>query len=81
MQDIKDIKLIRDRERDQRSKGYAYVEFETVESLKAAVALTGNEFVNNRPIKIDVAQPPQSRDRGFGGPDRDRDRQFDEYVM
>ncbi|CAG8806904.1 14080_t:CDS:2, partial [Racocetra persica] len=53
------IRILRDR--DDKPKGFGYVEFEDVESLTKALQLSG-ESLGNRPIRVSVAEPP-ARDR------------------
>ena len=52
---VVNVRLIEDREL-QRPKGFGYVEFETLEGLKQALALDGESF-GGRMIKIKVADP------------------------
>uniref|UniRef100_A0A914UQD0 Eukaryotic translation initiation factor 4H n=1 Tax=Plectus sambesii TaxID=2011161 RepID=A0A914UQD0_9BILA len=69
---ISNTKLVRDRETDQ-FKGYAYVEFEDIESLEMALSLNGVLFAE-RQLRIDVAEPMRKdgggRGGGRGGPPR-----------
>ncbi|KAI9277374.1 hypothetical protein BY458DRAFT_504770 [Sporodiniella umbellata] len=58
---IANIRLLRDRQ-TERSKGFAYVEFEDVESLKSAIDLSG-ESIHGRGIRISVAEPPRDNER------------------
>lgn len=58
--EVVDIRLIRDRQ-NQMLKGFGYVEFHDLWSLKEAVAQNGTEFVNRRKIRIDVAQEKQAK--------------------
>ncbi|KAI9483848.1 MAG: hypothetical protein EXX96DRAFT_559922 [Benjaminiella poitrasii] len=57
---VSNVKLVRDR--DGRSKGFAYVEFEEIDSLKGALELT-NEEVHGREIHVNIAEPPRERER------------------
>lgn len=52
---VVNVRLIEDREL-QRPKGFGYVEFETLDGLKQALALDGESF-GGRMIKIKVADP------------------------
>ncbi|KAG7089674.1 hypothetical protein E1B28_011334 [Marasmius oreades] len=61
----KSVKIIRDR--DDKPKGFGYVEFEDVEGLKDAIAKTGSSF-SGRIIRISVAEAPKERP-GFGADD------------
>ncbi|KAK1218830.1 Eukaryotic translation initiation factor 4B [Marasmius sp. AFHP31] len=66
----KSVKIIRDR--DDKPKGFGYVEFEDLEGLKDAIAKTGSSF-SGRTIRVSVAEAPKERP-GFGGSD---DSKFD----
>ncbi|KAI8064358.1 hypothetical protein BC940DRAFT_306053 [Gongronella butleri] len=65
-QKIANIRILRDR--TERSKGYGYVEFEDLESLKGAMELSNQEMMG-RPVRINVAEPPKERP-GMDRPDR-----------
>ncbi|XP_076336890.1 eukaryotic translation initiation factor 4H1 [Tachypleus tridentatus] len=75
---VRSIRLVRDRETD-RFKGYCYVEFDDLESLKSALELNGADFVGNV-IRVDVAEGRRNdrsggftnRGRGGSGPGYDR---------
>jgi translation initiation factor 4B len=51
---ISSIRLVSDR--DGKFKGFAYVEFGTVDDLKKALAQSGAQ-VGGRPIRVSVAEP------------------------
>ncbi|THH29483.1 hypothetical protein EUX98_g4722 [Antrodiella citrinella] len=59
----KSVKIIRDRE--EKPKGFGYVEFTDLDSLKEALAKTGSSLAG-RTIRVSVAEPPKERS-GFGG--------------
>jgi len=59
----KSIKIIKDRE--EKPKGFGYIEFEDLDSLKEALAKSGSNF-SGRTIRVSVAEPPKERP-GFGG--------------
>ena len=60
---VKSVALIKDRE-SGRSKGFAFVEFETqAEAEKAISMLDGKEF-QGRQIKVNLARPREDRPRG-----------------
>ncbi|CAF3827121.1 unnamed protein product [Adineta steineri] len=61
---VKQVRLVRDRQTD-RFRGFAYVEFEDADSLRSAIALDGM-FVNDRPIRIDVASRPLGAPKSEG---------------
>ncbi|KAH9959676.1 hypothetical protein BC827DRAFT_1261032 [Russula dissimulans] len=61
----KSVKVIRDR--DERPKGFGYVEFEELEDLKSALTKTGSSLAG-RTVRVSVAEPPKER-AGFGGED------------
>ncbi|KAG6899066.1 hypothetical protein C0993_001223 [Termitomyces sp. T159_Od127] len=73
----KSVKIIRDRE--DKPKGFGYVEFEDLEGLKEGIAKSGSNF-SGRTIRVSVAEPPKERsgfgDRGGGGNIED-DSKFD----
>ncbi|KAK7678527.1 hypothetical protein QCA50_010932 [Cerrena zonata] len=60
---VKSVKIIKDR--DDRPKGFGYVEFTDLDGLKAALAKSG-ESLAGRNIRVSVAEPPKERG-GFGG--------------
>jgi len=59
----KSVKIIRDK--DDKPKGFGYVEFEELEGLKDALSKSGSNF-SGRVIRVSVAEPPKERS-GFGG--------------
>ncbi|KAH9999198.1 hypothetical protein BJV74DRAFT_949882 [Russula compacta] len=61
----KSVKVIKDR--DERPKGFGYVEFEELEDLKGALTKTGSTLAG-RTVRVSVAEPPKER-AGFGGYD------------
>lgn len=60
---IKTVKVIKDR--DDRPKGFGYIEFAELDGLKEGLAKSGTPF-QNRPIRVSVASPQQSK---FAGED------------
>ena len=50
----KSIKIIKDRE--DRPKGFGYIEFATLDGLKDALARSGQSFAN-RTVRVSVADP------------------------
>jgi len=61
---------------NNRPKGYGYVEFEDLESLKKAVARNGENLMD-RSIRIDVADAPKEKeDRGYRRDKPPRERNF-----
>ncbi|KAI0259873.1 hypothetical protein BC834DRAFT_903663 [Gloeopeniophorella convolvens] len=59
----KSVKVIKDR--DERPKGFGYVEFEELDDLKGALAKSGSSL-SGRTVRVSVAEPPKERS-GFGG--------------
>ncbi|KAG6910096.1 hypothetical protein DXG01_013148 [Tephrocybe rancida] len=59
----KSVKIIKDRE--DKPKGFGYIEFEELDGLKDALAKSGSNF-SGRTIRVSVAEPPKERG-GFGG--------------
>ncbi|MFA4931032.1 MAG: RNA-binding protein [Patescibacteria group bacterium] len=42
-----------------RSRGFGFVEFETEEQAKAAIAALDQKEIEGRNIKVDIARPPK----------------------
>ncbi|KAG6333328.1 hypothetical protein ID866_5761 [Astraeus odoratus] len=59
---IKSVKIIKDR--DDKPKGFGYIEFADLDALKEALTRTG-ENLSGRTIRVSVAEPPKERS-GFG---------------
>ncbi|RDX41761.1 hypothetical protein OH76DRAFT_1475677 [Lentinus brumalis] len=68
----KSIKIIKDRE--DKPKGFGYVEFTDLEALKDAIAKSGSSLAG-RGIRVSVAEPQKERS-GFGGGGFDDDPKF-----
>ncbi|KAI0313177.1 hypothetical protein OF83DRAFT_1142553 [Amylostereum chailletii] len=60
---VKSAKVIKDR--DDRPKGFGYVEFGELDDLKKALEKSGDSL-SGRTIRVSVAEPPKERS-GFGG--------------
>ncbi|CAE6435289.1 unnamed protein product [Rhizoctonia solani] len=59
---LKSIKVIRDR--DEKPKGFGYVEFESLDGLKSGLGKSGTQL-NSRTVRVSVAEPPKERGTGF----------------
>ncbi|KAH9902549.1 hypothetical protein C8Q73DRAFT_670783 [Cubamyces lactineus] len=68
----KSVKIIKDR--DDKPKGFGYVEFSDLEGLKEALTKTGNTLAG-RAVRVSVAEPPKERS-GFGGGSFEDDPKF-----
>ncbi|KAG6369391.1 hypothetical protein JVT61DRAFT_14923 [Boletus reticuloceps] len=68
----KSIKIIKDRE--DKPKGFGYVEFAELDALKDALSRTGSSL-SSRTIRVSVAEPPKEKP-GFGGAVLDDDSKF-----
>jgi RNA recognition motif-containing protein len=62
--DVKEIRLVK--LPDGRSKGFAFVEFETADGLSSSLTANGGDF-GGRQMTVEV-QPPRSGERSYGGP-------------
>lgn len=64
--EIKSVKIIKDR--DEKPKGFGYVEFTELDSLKDALTRTGTNL-SGRTVRVSVAEPPKERSAFAGGED------------
>ncbi|KAF8638184.1 hypothetical protein AX17_002381 [Amanita inopinata Kibby_2008] len=62
----KSVKIIRDRE--EKPKGFGYVEFDELDGLKDALAKTGSTL-SGRILRVSVAEPPKERSNLGGNED------------
>lgn len=53
--DVSNVRIVEDK-LDQKPKGFAYVEFKTLDGIKKALELNGTQFLG-RNIRISVAEP------------------------
>lgn len=56
---VTSVRIVEDK-MDRKPKGFAYVEFRTVEGLKKALDLSGTQF-QGRNIRISVAEPRKAK--------------------
>ncbi|KAI6125140.1 hypothetical protein EDD16DRAFT_1560270 [Pisolithus croceorrhizus] len=64
--EIKSVKIIKDR--DDKPKGFGYVEFAELDALKDALTRTGANL-SGRTVRVSVAEPPKERPAFAGGED------------
>lgn len=64
--EVTDVHIVMDRETG-RSRGFAFVEMATDEAAKAAISALDGQRVQDRPLKVNEAQPREQRGGGFGG--------------
>ncbi|MFZ5808705.1 MAG: RNA recognition motif domain-containing protein [Chloroflexota bacterium] len=67
---VKSVALIRDRDTG-RSKGFAFVEYETVEEAQKAIDFFNGKQMNERTLTVNEARPREERAPGSGGFRRD----------
>jgi len=70
--ETKSIKIIKDR--DDKPKGFGYIEFAELDALKDALSRTGSQL-SGRSIRVSVAEPPKER-AGFSGGAPEDDSKF-----
>ncbi len=62
---IKDVALITDRQTG-RSKGFAFVEFNTQAEAEKAIEMFNNQDFEGRPLTVNMARPREERGGGGG---------------
>ena len=81
---VTSAKVIIDRDTN-RSKGFGFVEMESDDEAKAAIAELDGKELNGRAIAVNEARPQENRERrsfgggnggGFGGGNRDGGRRY-----
>lgn len=70
--EVESAKVILDRERDNRSKGFGFVKMKTAEGMKKAIDTINGKEVDGRTITVSEARPqtPRSNGGGYGGGNR-----------
>ena len=63
---VKSVSLIRDRDTG-RSKGFAFVEYETNEEAQKAISLFNGTQLKERTLTVNQARPREERAPGAGG--------------
>ncbi|EXJ84347.1 hypothetical protein A1O3_05014 [Capronia epimyces CBS 606.96] len=56
---VTNVRIVEDK-LDRKPKGFGYVEFATLDGLKAALGLSGNNLAG-RQVRVSVAEPPKDR--------------------
>lgn len=62
---VASVTLIKDRDTG-RSKGFAFVEMSNQTEAEKAIQMCNGAMLDERPLKVNVARPPEERG-GFGG--------------
>ncbi|KAG8864877.1 hypothetical protein FRB96_003463 [Tulasnella sp. 330] len=66
---LKSVKIIKDK--DEKPKGFGYVEFDTLQDLKDGLTKSGTQLAS-RAVRVSVAEPPKGREGRDGGFDDDK---------
>jgi cold-inducible RNA-binding protein len=64
--EVTDVHMVMDRETG-RSRGFAFVEMATEQAAAAAIKALDGQRVQDRPLKVNEAQPRENRGGGGGG--------------
>lgn len=60
-------RVIRDRDQNNRSKGFGFVEMGSEEEAKKAIDMMNGKELDGRTITVNEARPQEERPRGGGG--------------
>lgn len=63
---VASCKLITDRDTG-RSKGFAFVEMETIQQAQDAISSLNGSDLDGRSMKVNEAKPQEKRERSFSG--------------
>ena len=76
--EVTEVNLITDRDTG-RPKGFGFVQMATDELAQEAIRRFNGFSVDNRALTVNEARPREERSGGFGGGNRDNNRNRDRY--